>query len=164
MSILSRAYLKSLVWIASLTSIAALGLVSIAALNYRGVCLSQMRTLSEIEKVDAAIGPLLGARAPRHFERIDGKLIEIDAPTTVPYASVSEFKAANPACCRTGATAGDQADEPTFLRRVTGVVADIVMVEYAKRTVGRDGVLTEQKVVVRQSISNCGKAVRKLQF
>jgi hypothetical protein len=164
MSILSRAYLKSLVWIASLMSAVALGLVSIAALNYRGVCLSQMRTLSEEEKVDAAIGPLLGARGARHFERVDGKLVETNAPTTVPYASVSEFKAANPGCCRTGAAAGDQADEPTFVRRVTGVVADVVMVEYAMRTVGQDGVQTEQKVVTRQSISNCGKAVRKLQF
>jgi len=101
----------------------------------------------------------LGYSSTKHFATTEQGLVEVPAPTTIPYASVDEFLALNDKCCFVGFKDPEGPARPTFATLVFGTYSDNVVATYAKRFVDSNGVQTEAMAISNVQLDVCGNVV-----
>lgn len=132
-------------------------MITFFTLNYHGFCYSTMRFISEREKIEAAV---------RWTIRKESVVIPIKTDrgttyTSIPferYSTVQDFLRRNPSCCRVGITSGDDIPEPSFIRRILGLYADIAEVKLTVNYIG-NGEATVAEVKESWAVTACGRVV-----
>jgi hypothetical protein len=133
------------------------GVAAVAlALTYSGLCIPQMRYVSDDEKIRSVVSGLLGYRDKKYFRNTEAGIIEVPGPREIEYSSVDEFLELNEGCCSIGPRGGDGYEEPTFLRRLFGSLADIVVVDYVYQYVDERGVQHSDPVTRQVAVDVCG--------
>ncbi len=135
-----------------------------STLTYSGLCISQMRYVSDEEKIRAVVSQLLGRSDVKHFELTDSGLVEVPGPTPIVYRSIEEFFEINKGCCSIGPRGGDGYIEPTFRRRITGIIADIVVVDYLDRYIDEHGAKQSRLLTGQVAVDVCGRVVTQVPF
>jgi hypothetical protein len=139
-------------------------LASILALNYSGFCIAEFRFVPDEEKINNVVSALAQGGVSRGFVEKDGKLVEAGTVTTLPYKSTDEFYADNPNCCQVGPVIAEGYYEPTLVRRILGIVSDVIAVKYLRRTVDPTGTVSSERVLAQFSTNNCGRIVSNVFF
>lgn len=124
----------------------------LAALQYSGFCFSQFRFLTVTEKIERAVATLVSR--DRNFIEVSRSQNYRDYEQNLK-ARVRQFMQEFPSCCRIGPEGGDGYPEPTFMRRLTGSIATIVVVE-APKPILQGSDVSGQNVKYQFAVSNCG--------
>jgi len=129
------------------------------SLTYSGYCLSERRYVPDKEKIDTAMVWIFQHQKRLQFKQTaDGKA-EAWYLNLIPYESIDEFRRANPNCCSIGARPGDDYTEPTFVRRLFGLVSEIIVIDYLERYIDDQGNQRTQRVTRQVSVDVCGHHV-----
>jgi len=121
--------------------------------------MSQMRYVSDEEKIRSVVSGLLGNEAMKYFSSTETGIVEVSGPRDIAYSSVDEFLELNKGCCSIGPRGGDGYFEPTFMRRLFGSIAAIVVVDYVHRYVDERGVQHSDPVTRQEAVNVCGDVV-----
>lgn len=111
----------------SMILLVALGaMLLLPMLTYSGLCLSEMRYLSDDEKVRLAVARVIEVQDSRRRVQTDAGSEGAISPEILSYRSVDEFLESNPHCCTVNDSGPEGIGPPTFLQRLLGVYSTVV--------------------------------------
>ena len=143
---------------AGVVAVLAIGLGSLGAANYAGVCVPERRVVPDREFILAAIveegvGDIQMAYPAWPSPDAATKSVRVDRPDT-PEA----FLAANPGCCAVFAAGPTDAYErPTFRRRLFGWSRQVVHIRYVQPRPDDRGVLRDELTERYFNMNTCGE-------
>lgn len=135
-----------------------LAIFTLAMLEFSGFCFGKMRWLSTQEKIDIAVQYVLrrGDFSPQYWD-VD-RTLKTKEPRPISYASVAEFRKANPGCCEV-VDLGPDGFSPSIIDRLTGHAACMVRVRYSVQYIDKTGALSRSELKeLYPVIKNCGIA------
>jgi hypothetical protein len=130
-------------------------------MNYVGFCHSQVRFLSDREKIEVGVAYLLKIYPPsiNFYENRNGERVLVDnrSPSNaIPYDGLEDFFARNPDCCQFSLT-DRQNDQPPTLNRLLGDVSGFANVTFLVRYRDANGQEIAAPIRLDPGVSNCGK-------
>lgn len=137
----------------------ALGaILLLPALTYSGLCLSEMRYLSDDEKIRVAVSRVIEVLDARN-RALANAGSEKDAMNQGPlaYHSVDKFLELNPNCCAVNDFGPEGIGPPTFLQRLLGIYSTVVEVHFRDSYAEADGFTWKTWQV---GLSVCGRHVK----
>jgi len=141
---------------------------SFLTLNYAGFCFSEMRFLSDQEKIKIAVQyiferyPKVGDEAWYSPLGSNSKIMKIKSwpENPVPYKNLNEFFAINPNCCKVTQdyrSIGGEGDNTSAWGCISGKKSAIVGVRYLLRYRDENGDIQSKLKEIFPGISNCGE-------
>lgn len=126
--------------------------------NTQGVCFVKMRSLSNEERINAAVDHLLQNIKPggRVFAMREEGLVEVSPtdPDSI-YQGVNDFLRRNPNCCSVTSVNAELGHSPGFSARLAGNFSSYVRVEYLDPG-DLDVALRGKKKISYLAVTNCG--------
>lgn len=131
--------------------------ISYASANYLGLCISEMRYLSDEEKIDATVFKLI-LRLPNH------SLPSLPMPKRQKYNQeyrqrlLEEFYQLAPDCCRVTREDEQGFDVNIWGRLLTGSLSDFVRIEFDPKVFQLNYSGQNLTIINYIPVTNCGKA------
>jgi hypothetical protein len=148
-------------WALAFCGLCALVLLTVASLNYRGLCLSNMAYLPDEQffriAIEHVIGNDSGVRVSTRNNSTSFTRIKI-----LRYSDVADFKKHNPRCCEffNFDYPQDEYEPPDAMDRFFGRAAKTVSVTYVRNYLDEDGARQGTRARTLVTIGNCGRVRR----
>lgn len=123
----------------------------------KGLCISQLRIVTERERINSAVAYTL-QRFPPTLELYSPSAITFFRPHSfTSFANVKDFLAKNPNCCTVGER-GSDGWRPPFLDRLFGYTSAIVHLKYSISYLDLSEAPAISAINAYVPISSCGRA------